>query len=268
VQARGESFYPVSGDKADTNSATSPTSLVRAHVLTAKEVEAAKRDFAKMVNTLSSTNKDGQAEESGRQDGEALANVAKQYEYLHSTDWWSFWFIKTYGDEEDLAKKIALRRYGNDEVKVDPYVDSFVERYKTIIDEGRFQFAQQEFDKLKFFINQPLNVWNEYYGPSVDEGHWHQWKTDRFDLMARTYAGKVEYVSVTPVSGLAYLSRDNVKALGESLGLKMTEDYKGNFNGQNDQLFVEGGMSGVSLGIPQNRERNLMDWDMDTGKLK
>jgi hypothetical protein len=48
----------------------------------------------------------------------------------------------------------------------------------------------------------------------------------------------------------------------------MTEDYKGNFNGQNDQLFVEGGMSGVSLGIPQNRERNLMDWDMDTGKLK
>jgi hypothetical protein len=265
--------------------AAAPTPLVRAHVLTAKEVEAAKRDFAKMVNTLSSTNKDGQVEEIGRFDGEALANVAKQYEL---TDWWSFWFIKTYGNEEDLAKKIALRRYGSDETKVDPYVDSFVKRYKAIVDDWYSQYKKQEFDKLKFFMNQPLDVWVKYYGPDVTykesgwerkepdnpesglddgsyvkdkspEARWHRWKTDRFDLMAHTYAGKVDYILVAALAGQVGLSRfDEIKALGESLGLEMTQDKNGFYQGENDQLFVHRiNVNVVEVGTAQYLKRGL-----------
>jgi hypothetical protein len=249
--------------QTENNSAAAPTPSMRAHMLTAKRVAEAKRNFAKMVNTLSSTSKDGQAGESGRLDAEALANLAKQYEY--STEWWWSWFIEAYTDEENLAKKIALRRYGSDETKADPYVDSFVEHYKTIMDDGSSQYtdqAHQEFEKLKFFMNQPVNVWIKYYGPSVSKGHWHRWKTDHFDLTARTHAGNVEYVSVKDLSDRRRdFSLDQVKALGESLGLKVTLNKEGWYDGENDQLFLETSREGLIVGTAESRKRNLLDWD-------
>jgi hypothetical protein len=191
------------------------------------------------------------------------------------------------GGHKDLAKKIALRRYGGDETKVDPYVGSFVKRYKTIMSDWLSQYSQQEFDKLKFFMNQPLDVWIRYYGPdvtykelgfkqeqpanpesSLDDGsyvkdkspevRWHRWKTDRFDLMAHTYAGKVDYILVAPLHGKHVFFFDEIKALGDSLGLKMTQDRRGWYEGKDDQLFVHMiGSNAVEVGTAQYLKRGL-----------
>jgi hypothetical protein len=235
--------------------------------MTPKAIAAAKQEFLQRIAQISKASGSTSPEEAATTDATSLATFAAKYTLKE--DWWSIWTIQNDLEPEQLGLSIAQKRYGSDETKVDPYATAFKRAWKKVEDSIEENYNAKESGVLKFFLDQPLAVWRAYYGKEVtyrerfikkelpedydqrsvlDDGswdrdptpqaRWHNWTTNRFDIMAHSYAGKVDYVRFAPLTGKRVILSDELDAIAKSLGLQTNGTGMLNVDLKNDHVFL------------------------------